>query len=499
MDSLEEPTPIHFRGESHCDKIRRKLKSVFENITIEPLFLFQALFCSLDQVSNDQLILQKSCINDFDFPNGTCDDLINHEAANTAVQNEVAQYNVYVIIITHVFPFLAAFYFGSWSDKFGRKWIMYVCYACWCLQAGIHLLNVYFIDWPKEFLLLQFIPYALSGGDVAYDLSVGAFIADISDPENRAFRIFVFGFAYKIGSPVGIQLGKYLFSKGSFLCVSSAKFVARIIAYILLIIRIEIYYRNEKKEEKEPEKQKDQNDKKKENPLSLHHVKDSFLVLSKPRKNGKRFYFLLYLLVIMIGRMSFEGEGSVAYSYVRTRYGWEVSEWSDFKSVTKIVESVGQALVVPLIAYLELSSSNLVPVLMMFITTRHLIKALAKEAWMMYLAECVDFLGHYTFTLSRALASNCVDNSELGKAFAFLSSIDSLVPIGLSQVYTSLWRATSGLGHPLIGSCFFLSSVFSTAALLLSCVGMIRLRGRDTADLGDSITHRYTAHTQEEL
>ena len=67
---------------------------------------------------------------------------------------KVAQFNVYFMGASVVFPALMAFYLGAWIDIFGRKRIMYLfCFAS-ILDAGGTLLNAIFIDWP----LLVLIP-----------------------------------------------------------------------------------------------------------------------------------------------------------------------------------------------------------------------------------------------------------------------------------------------------------------------------------------------------
>ena len=71
---------------------------------------------------------------------------------------------------------------------------MYIGYTSWIISGALHLMNVYFIEWPKEYLFLEYVPYALSGGGVAFSLSLGAFIAEISDPDQRAFGMFLFSF-----------------------------------------------------------------------------------------------------------------------------------------------------------------------------------------------------------------------------------------------------------------------------------------------------------------
>ena len=41
-------------------------------------------------------------------------------------QDAVAQFGVYESIVDHLFPIVASFFFGSWSDTFGRKWLLYL-------------------------------------------------------------------------------------------------------------------------------------------------------------------------------------------------------------------------------------------------------------------------------------------------------------------------------------------------------------------------------------
>ena len=69
-----------------------------------------------------------------------------------------------------------------------------------------------------------------------------------------------------------------------------------------------------------------------------------------------------------------------------------------------------------------------------------------------------------------------------GQVFAILASLESLVPIGMSQAYASLWKATSGLGEYLVGSCYFLSAALTVIATGLAIVGAVLLRGRDLGD-----------------
>ena len=75
-------------------------------------------------------------MNDYDFGEELCDDLINHDLNNTNVQNTVAQFAVYESIVDHVFPIICSLFLGSWSDSFGRKLLLYVYFVFCMVQTS---------------------------------------------------------------------------------------------------------------------------------------------------------------------------------------------------------------------------------------------------------------------------------------------------------------------------------------------------------------------------
>ena len=109
---------IVFESETFFSLAKRKCKTFFTNITLEPVMLFYGivgwvhLYCqvlanlkwrplperrrwkmdmkcwcrSIDKVASSQLILDKTCLNDFGFSPQICSDLQHHNANNTVVQ-----------------------------------------------------------------------------------------------------------------------------------------------------------------------------------------------------------------------------------------------------------------------------------------------------------------------------------------------------------------------------------------------------------------------------
>ena len=154
---------------------------------------------------------------------------------------------------------------------------------------------------------------------------------------------------------------------------------------------------------------------KKRNALSLSHIKDSLKTTFKKRPNNKRFYLINYTVVMLTIFLPFFGEHVVGFNYVRTRYGWGMVEYSDYRSICEIVDLVGQSVLIPLIAYLGLCDTSLIPFLITTIITRHVVKGLAVQPYLLYVASAIDMMGGYAFAAARAAVSKCVEMDELGK------------------------------------------------------------------------------------
>ena len=166
------------------------------------------------------------------------------------------------------------------------------------------------------------------------------------------------------------------------------------------------------------------------------------------------------------------GESAVGFNYVRTRFGWGFVEYSKYNSICNIIDLVGQGILIPLIGYMGIRDTNIIPLLIAATIVRHLIKGLAYNPWMLYLGSAVDLMGGYTFSAAKSAASKCVDINELGKVFALLYSVESIVPMAMTQLYASLWKATSGvpgIGETMwIGSSFFASASITVVKRYLS-------------------------------
>ena len=307
-------------------------------------------------------------------------------------------------------------------------------------------------------------------------MGINAFISDLSSPEQRSFRMAMMHFVSSVGRPFGTQMGSYLFAQGGYVCVISATLLGRVLGFILLVIRLEMFQWKPKKiEEQDPSK-------KKRKTFSPYHIVDSFKTALKWRPNHKRIYLWVYLIVLMSITLPWYGEGVIGYNYVRTRYNWEVQNYSDFTTITSAIGIASDAIFIPILGMLQIRDSVIIPITLTTIIARDFIKGFAVYPWMYYLGSAINVLGGYSFSASRSIISKCVENDELGKVFALLSSMESVVPIGMSQAYATIWENTSELGAPWVGTVYFVSGTVTFFAFVISIFSLVSLKGQSVGD-----------------
>ena len=74
---------------------------------------------------------------------------------------------------------------------------------------------------------------------------------------------------------------------------------------------------------------------------SWKHVRDPFRVVFKKRTFNRRMYLLLAIVIYLFIISPIYGELTIRYLYVRTRYGWEVAEYSKYTTFESSLIIIG--------------------------------------------------------------------------------------------------------------------------------------------------------------
>ena len=169
-------------------------------------------------------------------------------------------------------------------------------------------------------------------------------------------------------------------------------------------------------------------------------VKDSFMTAFKKRPGPTRKFILLLIAMILLDRIVDVGVDANEYNYTRTKFEWEMNEYSQYTSIVISAVIIGQGLFIPLVDYIKPNEVFLMTILLGTIVSRYVIQAFAVSGWMFYVGAFVFVFGSYSMSIEKSLLTQCVSDNELGKIFAFNAALENFGPLGASQVYASVWK-----------------------------------------------------------
>lgn len=154
-----------------------KCQYVYENITLEPMVACFVLPSMLLMLGVQNLNLEKACRVNLNFNETVCDALRDRQTANypleeIEVQKLVARMTGWKMALTSAFPCLLILFFGSWSDRHGkRKPCIMIPLVGQILMAFSLLLCVYFDRTPIEVAIAVEIFFPCITGKMAPPLS----------------------------------------------------------------------------------------------------------------------------------------------------------------------------------------------------------------------------------------------------------------------------------------------------------------------------------------
>lgn len=167
------------------NKFKLFLIRVYQNLTVEPAFFVISSSQFMLNATISQMVIFKSCVNDFpefketfgDQLEDFCqNDLVNDVERNQLVNSVTADFNAKLQIVHSVIPCLLSFFAGAWIDRFGRKLILFSYLALLMVESVIFIILSIKLDSKKEWIYLPELPTSMMGG---YGIFMAALISFI--------------------------------------------------------------------------------------------------------------------------------------------------------------------------------------------------------------------------------------------------------------------------------------------------------------------------------
>ena len=225
------------------------MTSIQKSTYVEPILFGFMLTTLVLNPTLQQLVYDKVCLEHW---NETYCHLLSHTSNETfkndqsIVQQETASWLKYISISSSLLSIFPTIMYGSWSDKLGRKPVM------WLPLIGNLLRNVglvfvsYFKRTPVYYIIIFAAVTSLFGGFATIIASTMSYVADITTKETRTRRVVILeSMLYVSGAIASIGSGYILQYFGYVALYSTVVGVTTLI--IIYMVFLKESYRPEKK------------------------------------------------------------------------------------------------------------------------------------------------------------------------------------------------------------------------------------------------------------
>ncbi len=120
------------------------------------------------------------------------------------VQSEATMYFMYKSVIEASIQILYALFLGNWVEKHGCRLTILMPLFGNLISVLYMILLTQLPSYPTPLILLASLPIGLSGGTLAFNISIFSYVSRISSNEDRSFRMTMVDGAAMLGSPIGL-------------------------------------------------------------------------------------------------------------------------------------------------------------------------------------------------------------------------------------------------------------------------------------------------------
>ncbi|MFV8248477.1 TCR/Tet family MFS transporter [Bdellovibrio bacteriovorus] len=331
-------------------------------------------------------------------------------------ETSVTEYFGYFISIYALMQFLASPLLGALSDRFGRRSVLLIS----LLVAGFDYILMAYAP-TLEILFAGRIIAGLTGANITVAM---AYIADVSNDENRSANFGMVGAAFGLGFIIGPAIGGLLGHLGPeypFLVAAGLNLLNFLFGLFIL-------------PESLPKNLRRKIDLRRTNPL--------YSLLGVLRSK----HLLALLLVYFFFQLAGQTHPSIWTLYTETRYGWTTAQVGLSLAVVGLLSAVAQGwltrLVIP-----KFGEHRTVVIGAFGYAASFIFYGMATEGWMMYAILILSAVFWTSPPALQSLISHKTPPQEQGELQGSLVSLSSLAAIITPLVTTKLFAHFSS-GNP---------------------------------------------------
>jgi len=302
--------------------------------------------------------------------------------------------------------------------------------------------------------------YALFGGMTTQLLSIYSILAETTSASSRTSRIAFLHVFTSLGYTSGNFLAPYVFHWGGYYWTFGASSAVHLLGLLIIIISVQ----ETRGTRLETFTSSDQR-------LSLFLKSRTFVLNMKEavqsvlkQRRGNTRKLLLLLLSIMLLFVASQSGGGGGYLFTRKMYQWDETIYTEVDTVMTVLSIACNLLLLPFLSYTLALPDHIIGLMAtMSAGSEKVVTALANTGRSFIFARCLGLLGTQPSLIIRSLISKLVDNSDLGKVYAVLGSLENIIPLAFSPILTYTYNNTLDV-YP--GTIYAISAAITGVAVL---------------------------------
>ncbi|CAD5124315.1 DgyrCDS12603 [Dimorphilus gyrociliatus] len=438
----------------------RKIIKPKRTFIVEPLIIMVFVGCYSTPVITNQFVNSVLTSPSNSTENQTCQK--NYEKDKG--QQKSAEFMLGLSLVQNIPAMFIALFIGPWSDRIGRKPIMYISMIGALCDSLITVLVVS-LKLNILYLYIGKTIYGLFGGNNGLTLGAFSYIADITDTDQRSLKIITAeGLMALVAGAAQIGIGYWIKSTNfsqPFFAVFSIYFLSMI--YLFFFVPETIY------SPKGTNKLKD-----------LFNLKDSKEGFKLFLMSGRRGWVLrLLTAAFLCNYMVFVGRNDANTLFMMSApLCWNSVEIGIFSGVTimlVIILGIVWAKIFRTCCSLRLSTMSLIGIISSALM--QLVQSVSTKSWMMFIAPFIGSGTFIGFPLIRGYLSLLISRFHQGALFSVVSFIEAIAQLASTSLFDVIYAKTV---HVFPGFVFLVASLFClVGAVFIAIVRCLEINHMD--------------------
>ena len=373
------------------------------------------------------------------------------------IQEEAAQWEMYIGICKSVPAIISNIFFGSWSDRVGRKKILILPVIGDFLNAVCYWLCAFYFSAPIFYLFIGNAISALFGNHAAVLMSVYAYVSDLTTEATRTKRVILLESMTYLGSVISNLTGGLMLERYGFVPVYSLiVFLYALLAIYLIFLKESLPLVNNEA-------------KKVANLLSKQRLFEALSVVTKRRTGRYRMSLFLLLGCFFFLVLLFNGINSITVFFVlHSPLSFTSSQIGYLFTEINGVRFVG-ATIINLLFFIKLQVRDCYIIMLAALTYSGFtfMLGMSTTPLLVFLAPLWSLGEGGGVASTRAGLSKMVGKSEQGKLFSIVACLEVCVALVSSTIFNTIYRYTVRISPSFT---FFVMSGMAIVPLALALI-----------------------------